>query len=439
MATSYNLHVVRTPGVRVPALDAVGGRTLQQWFSEASFGKLQIVPFAHESQVDTSAATAATLQRILEKYTSKPQNGEPSRDLCLIFCRKWVEPLAQLYGIMFDYDGYDPDFGFFRSVNTRPREGCAVFLESLPQADDRTAVATAIHELGHIFNLQHSSTHSFMAPGLAGAYAGFGFEDQQRLALAAEGNFFFAPGLANFGYTEFGQGQVSPALMLTASTDRDQYLLGEPIVLDLECAPRKGEARLAPILDPSWDALRIFIESPEGEVRIHRSPYHSCRTGSPGVPITAKNPLRNNPRITLGRDGFNFRMPGRYRVWAELHMGPDGRLVARSDAREVDIISPRNEHERTVSSVLLDRRTARFVAHKGWPIDKRRRGRLERCAKLDSSHPALQHIRYALASDSADRGNFRRAREWAELLRSPGGSVGAGIRRLRRRLHKHES
>jgi hypothetical protein len=73
------------------------------------------------------------------------------------------------FGVMFDA-GYLPEAAEFNINNPlvegRPREGCAVFLGAIakararlpgPELDDfdRQVLFTTIHELGHVFNLEH--------------------------------------------------------------------------------------------------------------------------------------------------------------------------------------------------------------------------------------------------------------------------------------------
>lgn len=99
-------------------------------------------------------------------------------------------PSPSQYGIMFDTDGGEGLFG--------PRQGCAVFLTAIKQAMPDGAgdaalnefvAYTAIHELGHAFNLWHVGTSSFMQPHPAPAHPGscdFDPTQAHYLGLAAD-------------------------------------------------------------------------------------------------------------------------------------------------------------------------------------------------------------------------------------------------------------
>lgn len=168
----YTLHIVRAADVEaIPPLDGVNGKRLERWFADATDSRLQLTIRHHNQDTDgaitnikTDACDGAVLQELLRRILPVPHGG-PIADIALLFCRRWSSsPSLRLYGLMFDYNGQDPDLGSLSSSNGIAREGCSVFLDAFDSSAFREMMFTAIHELGHVFNLFHDlNDNSFMA------------------------------------------------------------------------------------------------------------------------------------------------------------------------------------------------------------------------------------------------------------------------------------
>jgi hypothetical protein len=144
----------------------------------------------------TEAASALELHSRLARLTGNPVRGGISRIGILLAHSYSAVPDA--LGVMFDRGFTTPDDPNAASIYTAvPREGCAVFLGEIARlrgtgpAYTAEVLFTAVHELGHVFNLQHETNWlTFMTPSQrdapygAGAYH-FSPKEQQWLALCS--------------------------------------------------------------------------------------------------------------------------------------------------------------------------------------------------------------------------------------------------------------
>ena len=120
-----------------------------------------------------SGAAPATagyeLNEALGNLIETDGDKNPARTIGLIFADTW-EPQPGVFGMMFD-PGFGPDEG--DSQKTPARQGAAVFVNAIRAARgasdvDRQVMFDVVHELGHVFNLWHTTAQelSFMTPSL---------------------------------------------------------------------------------------------------------------------------------------------------------------------------------------------------------------------------------------------------------------------------------
>jgi len=430
------LHVVEpvAPKLSLPTLD-LEGIPLPRWFSEASNGKLDLRVKRHVVSFEPRGCTSSRLHDVaMQVLPADPTR--PTDDIALIFAKSWVASDVQLFGLMFDFDGEEPALGSTMTSRGIPRQACAVFLDAFGASEAAKVVHTALHELGHVFNLQHDPDQaSFMGDEVF--VSGFSGADGQRLSEAAEKHWDFAPGGANFSF-QSGPMRASGAraadgLGLEVRPDRRRYLIGEPIVLDTALKAVGGRRiRVPNDLDPGYATLRIWYENPLGEIRLYRSRSVFCRTAAVHRELSRGISLRNNPKVSLGRSGPTMLIPGSYKIWAEFG-GVPGRFarIVRAQARRFTVYAPRNKDEFEISRVLRLPGVAACIVDKGGRLRWRERRLLERLIHRYPRHSALQYARYALATHYY---RSRRPRHAARLLHGlslPSGLAREGVKDLR--------
>ncbi len=301
---------------------------------------------------------AYQLHRAAARLTGNPVNVDRVDRVALIYSNAYA-PRAGVIGVMFDR-GFatadDPnDAPRYTSV---PREGCAVFLDTIAGARDpdversRQAYYTTIHELGHIFNLVHRHGYSFMAQSGGGRKApSDGYwkfvKSEKDWLEAAETDPWVWPGGGEFrdssGRLSSGDqtGNNANPLSLAISISRSSFAFNEPVELAIEIGLAKetapGTFEISDEVDPGYDRFNIWIIDPDGEKRRYRPINHYCPSRSV-IELTKRRPFTRDISIFGQSGGFTFTKHGVHFIQAVLDLGDEGDLV--SNNLEIEIVPP---------------------------------------------------------------------------------------------------
>jgi hypothetical protein len=151
--------------------------------------------------------------------------------------------------------------------------------------------------------------------------------------------------------------------------------------------------------------------------------------------VSKRAPMEHNPRLTVGRRGLNFTIPGEYRVWMECDVTWQRRkIVVTSTTVEFEVALPRTEVEEAVSRTLCEPSAAYFVAHKGGGLARAGKRRLEQLADAFPNNGAVQHVRYALGMYHLKRGRRAAAKRILRGVKPHEESLRRGLDVIREQL-----
>lgn len=356
--------------------------------------------------------SALQLHTQLLQINQNPLNG-PLRSICVLLAHSY-SGLPGAFGIMFDR-GFittdDPNSAplFLQ----RPRQGCAVFLGQIAtqRSSDQFAsevLFTTLHELGHVFNLQHDEASlNFMRTSEAQAFGppAFHYTPFQQTRLASCGvdphvtpgdSIFDSDGAFNLDTP--APPPLGDALRLELSSARASFWRFEPIQIEIGLSSTragKQAVSIPAVIDPSQTRFRLMIENDRGERKLYRSPYRVCG-GDQTLKITAKQPYRRDFPIFGQSGGYTFQRAGRHVIRAELDLGE---TLLRSNELVLDIQREigLGMADQKLRSVLSDPRVGSLLFHREDCHKRIAFAKLSRFVERARSIPSIGEINYSLA------------------------------------------
>jgi hypothetical protein len=335
---------------------------------------------------------------------------------------KQHETGTSLGGIMFD------------DIGPNHRQGTSLFYNSFiseaPVGDANPAAWvrrmhfwTAVHEMGHAFNLAHSwqkalptswiplanepEARSFMnypynvAGGQTSFFADFAFRftNPELLFMRHAPARFVRMGDADwFENHAFQQAAVNPApplaLDVRFNRSRAAYEFMEPVVAELKL---KNVSNVPQIVDENvlktLDGITIGLKRQGSPARQYAPYARYCIKSAPKA-LAPGDALYGSVFLMAGLNGIDVAEPGRYVIQAALHQ-PDGDIVSAPTA--LRIAPPRNFEEESLAQDVFTDGVGRVMAFDGSNVLKTANDTLrEVVAKLGDRRVA-RHARIPLA------------------------------------------
>jgi hypothetical protein len=360
---------------------------------------------------------AATLHDTLPRLTQNPPNTVPAPRLGILFANVYHQR-DNIFGVMFDTGLVDPD-ALGSPVSQNPRQGCAVFLQTIRNArpddtDYKNQVAFDVaHEIGHVFNLQHvSDTDSLCFMNQSSresihpdnAYK-FIIPEKNSLALCGSdpnvtpgGSPFDAGSAGNQDNPARSTFRQSKILTLNIQMKPCEFWPWEDAQLDLQLIANR-RIEVLDQLDPGYKNFEIWIESPTGERRRYRSPLHYCAYPKRLVVEPGQTRTRDIP-VFQQAGGYTFRLPGTHKLWVNFFPAPGVKIT--SNVIEIVIKSgaqiTRRNFSRWNESRQLHLLASRLLFFKRGPHSRRELHSLERLAEKYPREHAGATAKYTLGS-----------------------------------------
>lgn len=451
-----------------------GGARIIDAFAEGSFfpGSPQQIQISIDDQLSKpiqlrywtgGPIRAFDLQEALRHLVGSSSQRRASDKVGILYATTFAAK-PDLAGIMFDVGFVDHatnnPLDLRQGGDNAPREGAALFLDTIARVSgnnyDQQVLFTTIHEIGHMFNLEHvQGEMNYMKQGGGSSYSsekcGFVKDHKMRLNRAACGDrnawpgyspFAHMDGADYFGPVEAPWGEARDPMFgldLRLSVARASFHYFEPLELEVTLAVAPGldrRFRVPDTIDPGYETFRIWIEEPHGQRRLYRSPRRYCwqrrwRT------IIHQRPFQRDISFFGQSGGYTFRRAGVHRVWAEFALPK--RKVLRSAPLDLEIRSLGASDPIVEDHAFLTARSSRVLLYHRLDRDggntlRRFEDWLE--ARPDaSSHPAVRYaIGRALLERAENSGEDRSAEKLKEGAHEHSDDLGKHQRAIAERL-----
>ena len=328
------------------------------------------------------AVSSETLHRALEAMTGDQAGQINDNNIGLLVADRF-EPARNFFGIMFD-EAFNPTSSDTWALSAR--EGCAVFLGGIQDGrgpSDRLdeTVFTAIHELGHVFNMQHSGWPSYMYESAKFGQvplnkARFSKKECDLLAQCSKSRYIWPGGsaygdlgdLAKLSANSLPSNGNEPTLSLKIGINHRRFFHFEPVELDIELTNNaEGLLSVPDALDAGYAQFRIWIENPDGCRRFLRSPRHYCAPRGE-LEITRNRPFKRDISI-FGESGcYTFRQAGEHKLWVTFHYAPGHTITSNTIEFEILEREPDNQFYLDANGFLAKKQIGRLLYYRHMPL-----------------------------------------------------------------------
>lgn len=441
----------------IPVVFSGDAAFLRDHFWKGSRNVIKLQPrnrISESSLVDSTSAEvdALDLHRALDRLVANPPDARRVSRIGLILAGSY-RPRSRIFGVMFDR-GHptDDDPNDSPAFTNTPREGCAIFVNAIREfrSDakefDTEIEFTAVHELGHLFNLDHLDARpSFMATSNAShafdpGYFEFTTGQVDWLSECASNRFVF-PGGSPFQPVS-GENSpcrrpafhsAQPKVQLRIGMENSVFPCAVPVELDvsLSLASDSGQSlRIPDRLDPGYEEFALWITHPDGNRRRYRSPRRYC---SPMVRVSVRpgRSLERDISVFFGAEGPTFAAPGLYHIQAEFDLGRRGRVV--SNEIVVEAVPNARMLTQARQALLLDPAVRGLLYHRSEKVGRKILAAVTRHLHQEPSGVAANDLRYACVRAMQRRSDRRSLAAVREQVERIGGEPGP----LGRRQHYH--
>ncbi|MGH8354223.1 MAG: hypothetical protein ACRERY_11960 [Pseudomonas sp.] len=349
------------------------------------------------------------------------------------------KPQWSLWTFFANQHDMGPSLGgiMFDDIGPNHRQGTALFYNSFisqaPAGDaapgawvNRMRFWTAVHEMGHAFNLAHSWQKSLVFGGkgpwiplpdepearsfmnypysVAGGQTAFfsdfefRFSDSELLFLRHAPEQYVQMGNADwFDHHGFEQAEVSaePSLRLEIRVNKEQarFEFLEPVMLELKLTNISDQPKLLPDdLLSNTEAMTVIIKR-EGQAAKARLSYvHYCRKPGQTV-LKSGESIYQSLFVAAGRGGWQIAEPGDYKVQVCLHRG-DEDIV--SNPLKVRVQPPLQKQEELLAQDFFEDDVGRVLTFDGGNYSRQANDTLQEIIAQLPERRVVAHAKVAL-------------------------------------------
>jgi uncharacterized protein YneR len=417
------------PFLRFPSPLQLSNRTITDYFTLGSMDAqgnpginllMDEITRLNNSIIPSDRPTNAFyLQNALSHLTRNSPSNKKIRNIGLIIADRY-EGRPTALGLMFDWGfnppGVTPAGEFHTAV---PREGCAIFLDAIKDirstigSFEKEIVFTAIHELGHVFNLGHiNDEKNFMSTSnnedvYPPTVYNFRREHRMLLNRAEEdlnvrpgGSIFTGHGFNSPSKTNPLKAKTSPTnLQLEISMSQDEFWYFEPVELDVELSLKNKRVKPEVVpdeLDPGYETFLIYITRPDGTVFKYRSPRIYCQNPAT-IEISTSKPFRRDISIFGQSGGYTFQEIGEHSIQCFFLLNQNE--VITSNVLHVNIKASLWDNNKFIrlEKLFTSREVALMLYHRSGYITEPVIEELEEQTNRNKKEPLAINTSYAIA------------------------------------------
>ena len=356
------------------------------------------------------------------------------------FANKPQWALWVLYAARHD-SGYGLGGVMFDDIGDNHRQGTAIFTDSFiqdaPQGDpnapawrNRMQFWTAVHEMGHAFNLAHSWQKSLSMPNVPGPWVPLANEPEARSFMnypynvsGGESSFFsdfrfrfsddelvfmrHAPRsfvqMGNSNWFE-NHGFEAPdllqhtgnwTLLLRPNRQSNAYRFLEPVSMELKLTNSSNEiSNLDPDMLTDGAHITVFVQREGGETKRWKPMITSCHQ-SHIEPITPGASIYGTHLVSASTNGWLIDEPGFYKIQAAVDMGQE---IVVSNVLRIFVGTPLSNDEVRLAPDYFIEDVGRSIAFKGAPSITSAVDLLKQVSAKCSDNPAALHADIALSN-----------------------------------------
>jgi hypothetical protein len=274
------------------------------------------------------------------------------------------------------------------------RQGCAVFYELL-KGNPRDQLFTCVHEIGHCFNMVHSSRKHTLVPPLPdrpdalswmnkpssfqGGEEAFWSQFRSRLSFDGDelihlrhaflnniimgGAAFKDNGALNIleRFREPIKDESGLQLVLDAPKSLD---FGEPVWAEIKLYWKEEKReRVHTHLHPREGYVDICIQRPDGKQVLFEPLFERCMSLSISELCKERPSIYSNAYLGFGKGGFYFDQPGFYRIRAS-YLALDGSRVV-SNTLKLRVCAPLNRKENHLADLYFGDDQGMLICFRG--------------------------------------------------------------------------
>jgi hypothetical protein len=145
------------------------------------------------------------------------------------------------------------------------------------------------------------------------------------------------------------------------STDKAEYLLGEPVIAYIEINNSGTEpVTVIDQLDPKFGIVKFYIKSENNLESIFR-PFTVVDSIRHTVLINPEESISQAAKIFYGGDGWTFKSAGRHQLRASYEGMAENHKVIDSNIVEINTVPPRNEDEKEQVNLIMGEQQGLFL------------------------------------------------------------------------------